>query len=63
MSTELIRISTPQGPITLNKNFITAIEPLNEGTKIEVEESNSSTSKSFISTEPYDTVVMLYFSV
>ena len=60
MSSDLIRISTPEGPVTLNKKLITAIEPLDEGTKIQVETFDSAT-KSFITSESYDSVVMLYF--
>ncbi|WP_423148910.1 hypothetical protein [Rubrolithibacter danxiaensis] len=64
MATELIRISTPEGPVTLNKSQITAIEPIEEGTKIQLESPHySSKLQSFISNESYDNVVMLYFSV
>ena len=63
MAAELIRIATPEGPITLNKNIITAIDPYEGGTKIEVESADSlEQPQTYISTESYDNVVLLYLS-
>ena len=63
MAAELIRIVTEEGPVTLRKNIITAIDPCEGGTKIQIESDNSvETPQTYISTEPYDTVVLLYLS-
>ena len=63
MTAELIRIVTQEGPITLRKNNITAIDPYEGGTKIQVETEDSiEKPQTYISTESYDTVVLLYLS-
>jgi hypothetical protein len=63
MAAELIRIVTEEGPVTLRKNVITAIDPCEGGTKIQVEtEDTVERPQTYISTEPYDTVVLLYLS-
>jgi hypothetical protein len=63
MASELIRIVTEEGPVTLRKNVITAIDPCEGGTKIQVEtEDTVEKPQTYISTESYDTVVLLYLS-
>jgi len=63
MASELIRIVTEEGPVTLRKNVITAIDPVEGGTKIQVEtEDTVERPQTYISTESYDTVVLLYLS-
>ena len=60
---ELIRIVTEDGPVTLRKNIITAIDPYEGGTKIQIDPEDSvERPHTYISTESYDTVVLLYLS-
>ena len=63
MASELIRIVTEEGPVTLRKNIITAIDPCEGGTIIQVEPQNAiEEPQTYISTESYDNVVLLYLS-
>jgi len=59
MLVDIIRVLTLNGPVTIKRNSIVAIDPIEEGTKIVVDPDNP---RVYISTEDYDRVVLSYLS-
>lgn len=59
MLAEVIRVLTEDGPVTIQRNAIVAIDPVEEGTKIVVDFGEPQV---YISVENYDQVVMSYLS-
>jgi|GEM_PF-3692480 len=60
MLVDLIRVLTLNGPVTIKKNLIIAIDRIEEGTRIVV---GPDEPKVYISVEDYDRVVLSYLSV
>jgi hypothetical protein len=60
MLADFIRVITQDGPVTLKRNSIIAINPTCDGTMIVVEASDN--PQVYISTEDYDNVVMTFLS-
>ena len=56
---DIIRVLTLNGPVTIKRNAIVAIDPVEEGTKIVVDPDDP---KVYISIEDYDRVVLSYLS-